>query len=286
MTRRPRAPWRQRGEIARPLPLLGPPWAEALLAFSRAQLAGACAQRGLAVPARASRAELAQRLTRDKDRAQAEQSYRDGQVPFPPHEPQYPLLSTLMRAHHLRHVLDLGCGPGLFAAHALGAGAIPADGSYLGIDNVEAAVARARDRLAGEPRARFERGNFVDELPRAAEVDGILLSFVLSYLDTHTVDRLLRRLARAWPGATVLVVLSVFTCVNGPRPGHHERPPEDLARRFRDGDRRALRRWDTRRLLCYTRSVDDHFGIVEEHRYDDAGRFVWVAGRRGRAQTR
>jgi SAM-dependent methyltransferase len=276
----PRPPWQKRGRIARPLPLLGPPWAEALLGFSRAQLRGALAQRGLVAPPRASRAELAQLLTLDKFRAQAEQTYRDGQIPFPSHERDYSLLCELITRHGLRHVLDLGCGPGLFAEHVLRSGVLPSDGSYLGADNVAGAIEIAQKRFAGDPRARFERCEITAEVPRAPRVDGVLLSFVISYLDTHTVDRLVRRLARAWPRATLLVALSISTSVNGP-----EAPPsEQLARRYLDGDRRALAGWDTRRLLCYTRAVDDHFGIVEEHRSEDSARLVWLA-RRDRART-
>jgi SAM-dependent methyltransferase len=269
------APWRRRGRIDRPLPLLGPPWAEALLQFSRTQLRDACEKRGLAVRARMSRDDLAQLLLREQDRAQAEKSYQADQIPFPSHDAQYPLLCELIARHRLQHLLDLGCGPGICAQHVLRDGVLPADGSYLGVDNVPAAIALAQRRLDGEPRARFALCDLAGELPRAPRIDGVLLSFVLSYLDTHTVDRLMRRLARAWPRATVLVVLSIYTCLNG----RDERVPDERARRYLAGDRRALAGWDARRLLCYTRAVDDHFGIVDEHRYDDAGRFVWVARR-------
>jgi len=273
-----RAPWQLRGRIERPLPLLGPPWADALLGFSRAELRAACEKRGLATPPRVSRAALAQLLTLDKFREQAEQTYREGQTPFPSHDRDYALLCELMVEHGLRHVLDLGCGPGSFAEQALRDGVLPKDGSYLGIDNVAGAIQLARRRFAGEPRARFERCDLTAELPRAPRVDGLLLSFVLSYMDTHSADRLLRRLASAWPRATLVVALSIRTSVNGPDQPLPERP----TRRFLNGDRRALARWDTRRLLCYTRSVDDHFGIVEEHRFEDHARIAWVA-RRDRA---
>lgn len=276
---RPRAPWRNRGRIDRPLPLLGPPWAEALLDFSRAELAGACAQRGLAAPPRASRATLAQRLTLDKFRVQAEQAYRDGQIPFPPHNRDYTLICQLIAKHRLRHVLDLGCGPGIFAEEVLREGVLPRDGSYLGVDNVAGAIELARKRFASDRRARFELCDITREVPRAPRIDGVVMSFVISYMDTHTADRLLRRLARTWPHATLLVALSIRTSVNGPEQPLPERP----TRRFLAGDRRALAGWDTRRFLCYTRAVDDHFGIVEEHRCEDFTRFVWVA-RRDRAR--
>jgi SAM-dependent methyltransferase len=276
------APWHRRGRIERPLPLLGPPWADALLGFSRAQLATACADRGLVAPPRASRAELAQLLTLDKFRAQAEQAYLEGQVPFPSHAQDYTLLGELWAEHRLRHVLDLGCGPGLFAEHVLREGILPRDGSYLGVDNVAGAIARARARFAGEPRVRFERCDITTEVPRASRIDGLLLSFVISYLDTHTADRLLRRLARAWPRATIFVALSIRTSVNGPE----QPPPERPTRRFLNGDGRALARWDTRRLFCYTRAVDDHFGIIAEHRCEDHGRIIWVARRGHDAQAR
>ena len=270
-----RAPWHRRGHVERPLPLLGPRGAEALLCFSRAKLRAACDARGLAAPPRASRDELAQLLARDQAFVQAEQMYREGQIPFPDHHSDYPLLSRLMIEHGLRHVVDLGCGPGMFAEYAVREGVIPQGGSYLGVDNVASAIELARRRFADEPRVRFERCDLTAELPRAPRVDGVLLSFVMSYMDTHTADRLLRRLARTWPRATLLVALSVRTSVNG----SEERPQEEPTRRFLDGDRRALARWDTRRLLCYTRAVDDHFGIVEEHRCEEYSRFVWLARR-------
>ena len=277
-----RTPWRRRGWIERPLPLLGPPGAEALLAFPPRKLRAAAEQRGLAVAPRASREELAHLLIREQARAQAERAYAGGERAFDSREAEYPLLCELVAAHGLRHLLDLGCGPGGFAAQALGRGGLPADGSYLGVDNVEGAIELARRRLAGDPRARFERCDLAaGELPRAPRVDGLVLAFVLSYLDTHAADRLLRGLARAWPRATLLVALSLDTSLNGaPGPsGSPAAPPARLARRFLDGDRRALARWDTRRLLAYARAVDDHFGIVAEHRYPRAARLVWVARR-------
>ena len=272
---RSRAPWQDRGRIARPLPLLGPPWAEALLGFSRQQLALACTQRGIAVPSRASRAQLAQLLTLDKFRVQAEQTYRDGQIPFPRHDGDYTLLCKLIARHGLRHLLDLGCGPGIFAEHVLREGVLPSDGSYLGVDNVAGAIEIARNRLAGERRVRFELCNIAAELPRAPHVDGVLMCFVIAYMDTHAADRLLRRLARVWPRATLLVALSIVTSMNG----QDQPPPEPAARRFLDGDRRALAGWDARRFLCYAQAVDDHFGIVEEHRCEDATRLIWIARR-------
>lgn len=275
----PSAPWQRRGHIERPLPLLGPPAADALLRFSRAQLRAACDKRGLVAPPRTSRDELAQLLARDEDRAQAERTYLDGQIPFHSRDREYPLLCELIAAHGLRHVLDLGCGPGSFAEHILRDGVLPKDGSYLGIDNVAGAIDLARKRFAGERRARFEHCDLAVELPHAPRVDGILLTFVISYLDTHTADRLLRRLARAWPHATLVVALSLETSLSGAA----QPPPVHLGRRFLHGDRRALARWDTRRLLCYTRAIDDHFGIIEEHRYKHAARLVWLA-RRNRAR--
>ena len=277
----PRAAWHRRGRVDRPLPLLGPPWAEALLRFSRAQLRSACEQCGLIAPARASRHVLAQLLTLDKFRVQAEQQYRDGEIPFPSHERDYALVCELIAGHGLRHVLDVGCGPGLFAAHVLRDGVLPRDGSYIGVDNVSGAIELARQRFAADPRARFELCDVTAGLPRAAGIDGVLLSFVISYLDTRTADRLVRHLARAWPDATLLVALSVGTSVNGSvRP-----PPERRVVRFLNGDPRALAGWDTRRLLCYTRAVDDHFGILEEHRCEDRARLIWVA-RRDRRRRR
>lgn len=269
----PRMPWQRRGRIARPLPLLGPPWAEALLRFSRAQLRAACQSRGLTAAPRTSRDELAQLLMREEDRAQGERAYSEGQIPFPSHAGEYPLLCELIATHGLRHIIDFGCGPGSFAEHALRDGVLPPDGSYLGIDNVAAAIDAARDRFAGEPRARFERCDITVELPRAPRVDGILLAFVLSYLDTRTADRLMCRLAQRWPGATVLVAVSINTSLNGLA----EPPPDHLARRFLNGDRRALADWDVRRFLSYARAVDDHFGIVEEYRYEDTARVLWLA---------
>ena len=274
--RRPVPPWQRRGRIERPLPLLGPRDAELLLQFPRAKLRAACEARGLEAPPRASRDELAQLLTRYQARAQAERMYQGGELPFDARDREYPLLCELVAKHGLRHVLDLGCGPGGFTGHVLRV--LPADGSYLGIDHVTGAIELARRRFGDEPRARFEVHDLVTEVPHAPDIDGLLLTFVITYLDTHTADRLLRRLARAWPRATLLVALSVSTSVNGPE----EPPPDELAQRFLDGDRRALARWDTRRLLCYTRAVDDHFGILEEHRYEHTARLIWVA----RAQAR
>ncbi len=269
------APWRRRGEISRPLPLLGPPWAEALLRFSVAQLRAACTARGLRVSAYATRLELAQQLTHDKFRAQAEEEYRAGQIPFPSHEREYTFIAEQIARLGLRNLVDLGCGPGLFSEHVLRPGMLPADGSYLGVDNVTGALELARSRCAGDARARFELCDLNAGLPKVSGVDGVLLSFVISYLDTRTADRLLRRAARAWPAATLMVALSVPTSINGPE----EAPPLERVERFLDGDPHALEGWRTARFLAYTRVVDEAFGIVEEHRWQGTTRLLWIAGR-------
>ena len=76
------APWRRRGWIARPLPLLGPPGAEALRGFSRGKLRAAAEHLGLAAPPRASREELAQLLATEEARAQAERADAGGEPAF------------------------------------------------------------------------------------------------------------------------------------------------------------------------------------------------------------
>src|SRR6478672_10113430 len=65
-------------------------------------------------------------------------------------------MAALALGHASRHwagarVLELGCGTGRNAGPILDAGAR----QYVGIDGSPAMLARARERLAGDERARF-----------------------------------------------------------------------------------------------------------------------------------
>jgi len=121
--------------------------------------------------------------------------YRSIQAPFAAAK----LAPLLRRAagRELRHVLDVGCGPGTNAAHF---GAT----DYTGIDINPAYVASARRRFA----ARFVVGDVTDPsvLPDD-QYDCVLVNSLLHHLDDGAVHALLPRLAeRVAPGGALYVM--------------------------------------------------------------------------------
>ncbi|MEO7735413.1 MAG: class I SAM-dependent methyltransferase, partial [Kofleriaceae bacterium] len=203
-------------DLARTIPLLSP-HAEALRALVQlpaSQLRAAVQARELAAPARATRAQLAHLLVHHAMRARAEADYRETGVAFDSRAAAYPHVRRLVTRYALRRLLDIGCGPGLFAEELRVRRALPRDGRYIGLDVSPAAIELARARLVADSRFAFRVGD-AEQLDAPAEsCDGIVISFVLSYLDTHAVDRLVATLARDHPRATLIVALTFRSCVD------------------------------------------------------------------------
>jgi len=266
------------------------PHAEAiqqLESMPRAKLRAAVEQRAITAPARATRPQLARLLVRHAAHAKAEAHYRETGASFEARDATYPRLRRLVARAGMRHVLDFGCGPGLFAATLQPGRALPRDGSYLGVDIAPTAIALARARLAGDPRFAFRVGT-PDELgatdAELARCDGIVSSFTLSYLDTHEVHRLFTDFAWRCPQATLIVALTVRSCV-APRADAaplDDRAERALARRWLAGDRRAAaRHWDLRRLAQYRASLETHYR-VEQQAVMPQAQLIWIARPRRR----
>lgn len=264
------------------MPLLGP-GAETRRLLTRmplARLRAAAVERGLAPPSRATRDHIANLLVQHTMRAQAEAQYRDTGIAFDSREAAYPHIRRMVTRHRLRRILDVGCGPGLFAEELRRSRALPADGSYAGIDVSPAAVELARKRFAEDPRFVFHVGDadHVDAQP-AMEIDGIVISFVLSYLDTHSAHRLLKTLSTTYPDAILVVALTFTSCVDrldGVEPdGDRELR---AARRFIAGDTSiAAGLWDVRRLQCYRQSMETYYRIRDERTLSPLAQMLWVA---------
>lgn len=273
-------------------PLLDP-HAEAirlLEVMPRGKLLAAIEQRAIAAPARATRPQLARLLVRAAAFAKAEAHYRESGTSFESRDATYPFLRKLVCRLEMNHIIDFGCGPGLFAGALRPGRALPRDGSYLGIDISPTAVELARTRLAGDARFAFRVGG-VDDLgiadEEASRCDGIVSSFVLSYLDTHEAHRVIAELSRRCPHATLILALTVRSCVDRREDAPPEAPAKELAdaRRWLKGDRRsAARRWDVRRLDQYRASLNTFYRVVEQHARMPLAQAIWVARPR-RART-
>ncbi|HET9624330.1 MAG TPA: class I SAM-dependent methyltransferase, partial [Kofleriaceae bacterium] len=183
-----------------------------------------------------------------------------------------------------RRVIDLGCGPGLFAAELARGRGLPRDGAYLGLDVSPAAIELARARLAGDPRFAFRVGE-ASAIGRRADpdVDAVIACFVLSYLDTREVERVIARLARRQPRAKLIVAFTIRSCVD--RRGADEPADEAAdeaaelraARRYLAGDPApAEAMWDLRRLRAYRASIERRYRVVEQIVLRPLAQVVWV----------
>jgi arsenite methyltransferase len=99
-------------------------------------------------------------------------------------------------------ILDMGCGPGFYAAELLEA--LGAEGSVVGVDVSEAMVGVARKRAEGRPNADFRVGEATALPVRDGEFDAALTVQVLEYVEDAAAA--LRELHRALrPGGRVVV---------------------------------------------------------------------------------
>lgn len=97
--------------------------------------------------------------------------------------------------------LDVGCGGGRLSERL-----VTIADELVGVDISEAAVARARARLAGSDRARFERRTLPFDMPEGT-FDLIVCADVLHHWDTRTLRTGLDRLfGRLNPGGLLLLV--------------------------------------------------------------------------------
>jgi ubiquinone/menaquinone biosynthesis C-methylase UbiE len=147
-------------------------------------------------------------------------------------------------------VLDLGCGDGSFATHALDRGAV----SYLGIDGSTLMITTA-ERDHGSERARFAVGDIEDLVTEAASVDVVTSRMALHYVE-H-LEPVLATVRRALvPGGrlVVSVVHPVITCHDEPAAG--PRTSWTVDDYFLPGPR--VRTWFDSPVTWYHRTVEQY----------------------------
>jgi len=232
-------------------------------------------QRGLTLPRGISRQAAAAALIYAVAMAKAEQVVAAGERSYDAQDDTYPAIMRALRILGARRVLDLGCGPGVFA-QALREGH-PGLERYHGVEVVKGLVTQARRRFKGSPRYAFQHCDVRQKLPALRwRPEAIVLSFFLSYLDTRTADQLLGAVHRAWPGASLVIALTFHACADL-RPGVAPEGARALGRGALRGDATAVAAWDTTRLGSYLRALVDRYGLQTEELLPGGERFLWVA---------
>jgi len=239
--------------------------ARELLRFSLPALRQAASKRGLPVAQRSTRAQIACLLVRDKLLRDAETLYARGEAGYPARDSAYGTVCDAIGTRGKGAILDIGCGPGLFAEELLRSRVLSPAGAYLGIDPVRGAVELARARLSGDPRFRFEVGD-AEAPPADGPVDCVLLLFVLSYMDTHAADRVLRALQRKFAGAILVVALTLRSAFDRKLGAGDDAGDADELRLYLAGHLagRAPAVWDPTRFECYRRCFDACYRLEAE----------------------
>jgi len=84
-------------------------------------------------------------------------------------------------------IVEFGCGPGNTARDII---ALKPDLDYLGVDYADGMIELAR---ATVPRARFKAGDSRTFMLPSASLDGVVLAFIIPFLDKKEVTALLAR---------------------------------------------------------------------------------------------
>ena len=100
--------------------------------------------------------------------------------------PKQALVRNLLRGLEFRSILDLGCGPGLYAK------TLPKWDSYLGVDQSEPFLSLAAENLAELDGVEFQH-DFIEDFKTAKEFDLILCIDVLQHVPDVAI--LLRKIA-------------------------------------------------------------------------------------------
>jgi arsenite methyltransferase len=112
------------------------------------------------------------------------------------------LVREALAAQPGERVLDMGCGPGFYAAELLEV--VGDQGSVLGVDVSEAMLGVARSRVEGRPNADFRQADATKLPVEDGEFDAALSVQVLEYVEDATAA--LRELHRALkPGGRVVL---------------------------------------------------------------------------------
>lgn len=263
------------------LPLLGPgaDLVREISQYSTEDLLEIAEQRGIELDPSASHGEIVHRLVRDKLRTSIDEIYQV-QDDAPVNIDEYlPYLLGLIAKYRPTRVTELGCGTGKVSVRLRSV--LPPDGAYLGSDYSEAGVRRAIDKNEGDPRFSFCVADAV-EAPILERSDSIVFTWVMNWLDTHSVESIWRRLAALRP-APILITCVGFRQAVDRRPGvaRDDARELDAADRYLRGDRAAAAAiWDTTRYECYLGSMQEHFEILETS-IQPAAHIFWAARSRG-----
>lgn len=248
------------------IPLLGPgaDALTALLAHSRAGLREVCERRGIRAPKGALRAELADALMRDAIRARAEAHYTDNDRAFISVDDENRFLVRLLADHRYKHILEVGCGTGLMAE--LMRPELPPDARWFGFDIIAAGVAKATQRMALDPRFNFEVGDAETVHPPRG-VDCVFMAWLIPWLNTHGVYRMVHRLATRCPGAQVVCAVPFLPCVRRMEGAPPPTPDEiATAHAYLEGQpSRAAEIWDLRRFELARWSLEQFYTITETY---------------------
>jgi SAM-dependent methyltransferase len=162
--------------------------------------------------------------------------------------------------HHLRRVLDVGCGPGTNAPRFAGT-------DYVGVDINERYLAIARSKYGG----MFIQADLrTAELSSLGTFDMVLVNSVLHHLPDDAVTRILQQLHnRLGPGGRVHILELVL--------------PErrSLARMMAKLDRGR----HVRRLAAWRELFDAHFEPVSVKPYQYGGRLWAMVYYQGKARS-
>jgi len=109
-------------------------------------------------------------------------------------EPYVNAVAALMREHHAKRVVDLGCGD--FRVGRLLCDAVP-DGEYTGIDVVAALIARNQQEF-GSDRVRFVAQSIEDDGP-LPDGDICLIRQVLQHMSNPEIARVLAVVTARYP---------------------------------------------------------------------------------------
>lgn len=153
-----------------------------------------------------------------------------------------------------RHIVDLGCGDGTFAADLMAAGCL----SYLGVDGSSGMIDIASTRL-GDGDARFVVGD-VEDFALPNDVDIVTARMVLHHV--ADVDAVLRRVAQCL-GAGGRFVFSVVHPVVTSNEFINDGPRTSwlVDRYFETGPRQ--RSWFGSTVTWHHRTIEQYIGAVQ-----------------------
>jgi SAM-dependent methyltransferase len=263
------------------LPLLGPS-AELLRLlndYSIEALQAKAEAAGIALHPDASHGEIANRLVRERYRSNTDELYAQQDSCFLNVDAYMPFLVGFIAKYQPSRVSEFGCGTGILASML--PAVLPPDGVYLGSDFSSSGVHRAIEKLKDDDRFSFVVADAEDG-PLVENTDCVVFSWVMNWLDTHSVERIWMRLAALRPAPLVIACVHLRGCVE-PRDGvtADEVAQVAAAEQYLRGQQAAARAiWDTARFDCYVQSLEEHFRILE-HSVQPGAHIFWAARSRG-----